>query len=737
MSSKKYYKDLNVIRLLACIAVLLYHLNILKGGYLAVCVFFVLSGYLSCVSAFKKENFSLKEYYSNRLLKIYLPLLVVTFITIFVVSLFSNIVWLNLKPETTSVLLGYNNFWQLSANLDYFVRHVNSPFIHFWYIGILLQFDIIFPFLYIAFKKIGDKVNKIVLCIITLVLGVASAVYLCYAATGTNIMVSYYNTFARAFSLLFGVSLGFIHFYYKPLIPKLFKSETARKIIFYSYNLILILLFIFIDAKSIYFSASMIIVSLITCRLIDYTIISSNKKLSIFDKVIKFLADKSYGIYLVQYPVIFLFQYINLNQYIEFPLMIIIILLLAIILHFCFDKTKKQKTLKYIVLVIIAGLSLCGVYRYIVTEDHTKEMKQLEEQLAQNEKLLKKSQEEYANQIKKEEEDWLSILESLENSESEIATMVNNLPVVGIGDSVMLGAVGNLSEQFPNGYFDAKTSRTGWVVNDILTNLKSKNLLGNIIVLNLGANGDCPESVKISIMEQCKGHEVFWINVTNDSDVHVNDKLNTFAAKYDNLHIIDWNGISKGHKDYFYSDGIHLTSAGRKVYTKTIYDAIYKIYFDEFNEKKEALLNKREEELKSKISFYGNDILLNIFDYLEPNFKDANYIINNEYSYETLKASIQKAINDKTLTHKIVFTFDANFNLTLSQYNELIELCTDHQLYMIFTNQNEFETKDNVEIIDFYKEIKLHKNYLMSDKIHLTKEGNQALSLLIKETLQK
>ena len=69
-SSKNYYKDLNLIRLVACISVLLYHLNILKGGYLAVCVFFVLSGYLSFKSAFNQEKFSILSYYYNRLKKI-------------------------------------------------------------------------------------------------------------------------------------------------------------------------------------------------------------------------------------------------------------------------------------------------------------------------------------------------------------------------------------------------------------------------------------------------------------------------------------------------------------------------------------------------------------------------------------------------------------------------------------------------------------------------------------------
>ena len=57
-NKKEYYKNLNIIRVIACIAVLFYHLGILKGGYLAVCTFFVLSGYLSCVTSFKKEKFS-------------------------------------------------------------------------------------------------------------------------------------------------------------------------------------------------------------------------------------------------------------------------------------------------------------------------------------------------------------------------------------------------------------------------------------------------------------------------------------------------------------------------------------------------------------------------------------------------------------------------------------------------------------------------------------------------------
>ena len=155
---KQYYRRLDVIRNISCIMVLLYHLNILKGGFLAVCTFFALSGYLTGMSALKKERFSIKTYYLNRLKTLYLPLIVVLSLTIIVFKLLPNITWLNLKQETTSVIFGYNNFWQLNANLDYFTKNVNSPFIHLWYISILMQFELVFPIIFKIFKKYKKKV---------------------------------------------------------------------------------------------------------------------------------------------------------------------------------------------------------------------------------------------------------------------------------------------------------------------------------------------------------------------------------------------------------------------------------------------------------------------------------------------------------------------------------------------------------------------------------------------------
>lgn len=737
-TSKKYYKDLDLIRVVLCIGILLYHLNILKGGYLAVCAFFVLSGYLSCKSLFSKKKISLKEYYLNRLLKIYLPLLLVVFLSIVVISFIPSINWLNLKPETTSVLFGYNNFWQILANLDYFARHINSPFIHLWYIAILLQFDLILPFIFIGLKKLKDKTKKIVPVItISSITFIFTIIFYIYSLKD-NIMVTYYSSFTRIFSLLFGVTLGFIHKYYGKLLPKSIKDKKIKRRIFYSYILISIVLFIFIKADSILFPYMMILVTLITCRMIEYGILENKKKLTKLDKCIKWISSISYEIYLVQYPVIFLLQYVNINWFLKIIIVILSTVLISWLLNFITKfKEQKNKILRYVLGSIILIISLYGCFKYIIAEDHTEEMKALENQLAQNQQIIKNKQEEYKQKLEQEQTAYLESLANLENIESELKEVVTNLSIVGVGDSVMLGAVTNLYQTFPNGYFDAKISRTAYVAHGILTDLKNNGLLGNPIVFNLGANGDCSLECKKEIINLCEDRDIFWLTVTNDRDVNVNGELKELSNMYDNVHIIDWETISKGHYEYFIADGIHLTPKGREVYTNTIYDSIYNTYLEKYTKQKEELIKEYEEKQKSKITFLGNDILLNVFSNIESDYIDNKFIIDKEFSFESIKAKLEEEISNDTLNYNVVFVFDSMAKLNKDDYKDLIEMCKDKKVYVLKTDKQILDLNNEVTIIDFYKELQNHKEYLMPDNIHLTQEGNKALSELLKESINK
>lgn len=716
---KKYYKNINLIRVISCLIILFYHLNILKGGYLVVCTFFVLSGYLSILSASKKEKFSFLEYYKNKFINLYLPVIIISFISIALISIL-NINWLNLKPETTSVLAGYNNYWQLSANLDYFTRHVSSPFMHLWYIAILLQFELVFPIIFITLRKIGNKIHKIIPAIITLLLAISSYIYF-YNLCNNNIMIGYYDTFARSFSLLFGMSIGFVKMYYDSLT---FKNS---KILFYIYLILLIIPTFIVEASSNYFAISMLVVTLISCRLIEYGVQVGNNDLNWFDKVIKFLSGISYEIYLIQYPIIFILQDIKIDNYIKIIITLLLTVLLSYIIHLGI-KFKENKILNWIIRVIIIIISLFGIYQYAISKDHTAEMKALEKQLNENAEMMKLKQEEYAKQLEKEREEFELQLKNLEDGVADLDEVVPNLHLVGVGDSVMLGAVTDLYKEFPKGYFDAKESRTAWVVNDILKGLKVSNMLGNPIVFGLGANGDCPEWCKLEILNTIEDRNIFWITTTWDKGNYVNNNIKDFASKHDNVYVIDWAEISKGHDEYFVADGIHLTEIGREAYSKAIYDSIKEAYVNEYNNKKDAMIKARDKENKKKISFYGNDLLLNAFDYIEKEFTNAKYIINKDFNYELLKQELEDAINNNTLDYNIVFLFDSSFEINNDQYKELIELCKDHEIYILSNNKD----ITGVKIIDFTT----IDNYYMADKIHLTDEGNKELSNILKESIK-
>ncbi|MBQ1482098.1 MAG: acyltransferase family protein, partial [Erysipelotrichaceae bacterium] len=82
MKKERRNRKIEYLRALCCIGVLLYHLGILKGGYLAVNCFFVLSGYFTLSSLLKDKKGSL-SFLLKRLFRTWLPLAVCVFFSLF------------------------------------------------------------------------------------------------------------------------------------------------------------------------------------------------------------------------------------------------------------------------------------------------------------------------------------------------------------------------------------------------------------------------------------------------------------------------------------------------------------------------------------------------------------------------------------------------------------------------------------------------------------------------------
>ncbi len=724
MSEKKnYYGRLDILRIVSCVLVFLYHLNILNGGFLAVCTFFVLTGYLGCMSALESKDFKISKYYKNRFLKIYLPLAVVVLLTIIVSKYLPNISWINLKPESLSALGGYNNFWQLNASLDYFTRHINSPFMHLWYIAILLQFELVFPIAFVLLKKIDKKLNNSS-AVVVLLLTIVSLVFFIYLSNTQEIMTVYYNTFARCFSILFGVLLAVVHFKYDIKLSRAFNKIGG--LIYLIYICVLIALCCIVSNETINYALYMILATLISCRLISYATLKKSKE----NKIISYFAKLSYLFYLVQYPVLFFVQNAIKNDY-EIAIITGITLAISIVLFFITNLRSRSKALLALKLLLICAIVGCGTYLLAMEEDHSLEMAELEDRLNDNLELIEQKNNEYQSNIKLEQEKWNNILQDMDAEESQIADLVTNLPVVGVGDSVLLAAAKGLYNKFPNGYFDGKVSRTILGGKEVLQELETEGKLGDIIITALANNGDYIEKRNQNFVEAFPDKEIYWVNAVLADVPEFNDRFKEFAKNYPNLHIVDWVEASKDHPEYFYADGIHVKGDGINAYAETVYNAIYNTYLEKFRAQKEEIIKNHEEELKTKVAFYGNGALTNCYSYLKAKFTDAAF--NTLMNKDELYAEIEKRINDNTLEYNLYFIFDKEANITKEDFKALIDLCIDKRITIINLTEEKLNfTNDNVNVIDFYGEIQNNRDYLTADKVHLSEKGNEALVNLLK-----
>ena len=721
---KKHYIYIDCIRVLSLITILLYHLNLLKGGFIAVCTFFCLTGYLSVQSLSKKENFSLENYYWKRFKKIYLPLLIVVASTLGVVYLL-KMDWINLKAETKSVLLGYNNYWQLKAELDYFVRHISSPFIHFWFTSILIQFEIITPILYKGLKKIKEKTNEKVLYSILGVIGLSSMILFSIKIRNNQLMSAYYGTFSRSFSFVFGLGLGFYHHYHHPS----WKNHSWNKNILYSLLILLIGIFILVDFKSIFLIPTMIGTTLISLFFIHFSTMEEENK--VLEKWITPLSNISYEIYLVQYPVIYFIQSLEIVNYLKIPLMILIIFLVSVLLHNLFDSKQNKRIRKAISLIFIL-LSIFGIYQFVIAKDNTKEMKKLQSDLSENSKLIAQKQKEFIEKSKNEEEDYKTLLNQFDADKENLNEIVTNLKIVGIGDSIMELAIRNLYEVFPNGYFDAVENRTENQTKGVIEDLKSKGMLGDILLLNVGTNGSCLGECKEELMDIIGDRKVYWLNATNADFDTFNPSLDDIASKHSNIKIIDWVSVANAHPEYLIYDKVHPTVTGCRIYAETIYNAIYEDFLNDLNNKKEEQIKQHDEELKKKITFIGNDLLIGSYDYMKEYFPEANYITDQELTSKKLLKIIDNNTKNNTFTNNIVLIVDQKTKIKKKDLQKIVNLCKDYQLIIVQVEDTQ-DLDSSVQIIPFYKDLEEHKDYLSYDNIHLTEKGYQELSREIKE----
>ena len=215
----RYRPDIDGLRAIAVLSVVAYHFNIplfglsiLRGGYVGVDVFFVLSGYLiggNMIEQLRGGEFSLVGFYERRFRRI-LPAL---FAMLAIVSLLmvpaampSDLVafaW-TLGSATLSV----SNIW-FSSHANYFAGVPDiKPLLHTWSLAVEDQFYLFFPLLLLLLWR--RRRLALAFCLIT-----ALSLFLSTYMALREPQPAFYLLISRAWELL----LGFLAFQLRDRLP--------------------------------------------------------------------------------------------------------------------------------------------------------------------------------------------------------------------------------------------------------------------------------------------------------------------------------------------------------------------------------------------------------------------------------------------------------------------------------------------------------------------------------------
>ena len=211
-TSWAYRPSLDGLRMLAMYLIILFHTQVpwIQGSFIAVNLFFVLSGYLVTnvvlTEMERTGRLDLGRFHARRVRRLLPAALVATVGISLVFLLVAPVVRrLGLVGDAQSSLLYVANWRFIAQANDYFAPNVDkSPFLHFWTLSIEEQFYVVFPLLILLLARSSCRwVMAAGLAAVT----VASVGAQLYWASADPIH-AYYGTDARLYQLSAGAVLA-------------------------------------------------------------------------------------------------------------------------------------------------------------------------------------------------------------------------------------------------------------------------------------------------------------------------------------------------------------------------------------------------------------------------------------------------------------------------------------------------------------------------------------------------
>ncbi len=637
-----YLPGIDGLRAISVLAVLCYHYrtnrSLLRGGFLGVEVFFVISGYLitSLLMAESRswKRIDLRRFWGRRIRRLWPALIVMMLVVGFVVAVFYHEDLGHVRGDLAFGFYG-ENWWHILHGVSYVDLAADvgkrQPFQHLWSLAVEEQFYVVWPLIFTVGLTFGVRRLRI----FTVGLVVASWLLMVWFALHGNENHAYLGTETRAYGPLTGALLAFV---YPPGRRKVAITDRAVSVLdFAGIGALagLFALFVFTRQTSTWLYVGGFPLTDLFTALLIVVLVHPAARLGRFvgAKPLQWIGLRSYGIYLWGIA-IFEFTRPGLDLHAS-PLveLVLRVVLVAVVVELSFrlietpvrggafraawqdlrTATGERRRLLarrwQVGGAMAAVLALfVGATAFAAQPPNTSEITgghvavgggdcvvtgRCAIPTAPTTMVVSTTQPSVTSApvttAKGSPTTKRSTPTTAPGSGRTTTTIgldvSHGWKVAAVGDSVMLGGATALEHTLTGPVqgavlVNAEVSRHAGTCLQVLQAFANQGRLGPLVLVHCGNNGALGPGFVDQVMRIAGKHRrvvFFTLKVPRSWQDTDNAELHADVARYSNARIFDWHtiGTSLTPQDkYFYADGYHLTPAGRTFYADHVLNAL-------------------------------------------------------------------------------------------------------------------------------------------------------------------
>lgn len=311
--------EIQLLRALAVLGVVVFHLwpGRLSGGFAGVDVFFVISGYLITSHLTRQLTTSgrikLGQFYGRRIRRL-LPAATVTTVFVLIVTWLyvPAFRWQEIFGDAIASSLYFLNIRLATQSVDYFAAHTTaSPLQHYWSLSVEEQFYLVWPVLLLAvyaLARVTGLAGKRSLIGLVIALGALSLAFSIWY-TGYAPAPAYLVTPTRIWEFCAGAVVAL----WLSASPRLSRTPRWLLTVLSATGFAMIAISFLVLTESMPFPGWIALVPVAGTALV--ILVSTQRRERLFHRmadlrVVHFLGDTSYSVYLWHWPIIILFPYV-------------------------------------------------------------------------------------------------------------------------------------------------------------------------------------------------------------------------------------------------------------------------------------------------------------------------------------------------------------------------------------------------------------------------------------------